>query len=360
MHLSDMKTSIGKLVRFCTAFFVFTIVAGASCKRTVKSDQGEVKPISQQTALVVSFYNVENLFDIEDDPKTMDEDFTPTGKLQWDDVRYKSKLSHIPQVLDAIPGELPAFMGLCEIENKKVLDDLIMNPVFGGRYKIVHQDSPDERGIDVAALIDTTRLTLVSSNYTTVRLPDDADPNTRDLLYVKCESGGETLHFFVNHWPSRGGGQAETEKNRIAVANVLESLVAKILQRDQDAKILLMGDFNDYPTDPSIAKNLKAGIDADAMLFNYMYDDCLAKRGSHYYKGEWGTLDQFIGSWSLKNATKGWSAREDAANIFMNDLILFTDKEGNKRPNRTYIGDRYNEGGFSDHLPIYMILTLLP
>lgn len=353
-----MKKSLIGIIRFGVLFFVLTLLAGASCKNTVKSGYDNQSSSANISSMVVAFYNVENLFDVVDDPATMDEDFTPAGKLHWDDVRYRTKLGHIPEVLNALPGELPAFIGLCEVENRSVLEDLIKNPLFQGRYMVVHQDSPDERGIDVAALVDTTRINQISFQYSKVILPSEKDPNTRDILHVLGKSADEPLHFFVNHWPSRGGGQQETEINRITAADVLEKEIRKVIDQDAKAKILVMGDFNDYPTDISISEHLKAGIDKGGLLFNYMYDDCLAKKGSHYYKGEWGALDQFMASWELKNATSGWNAKDDAAQIFMDELILFTDKEGNKRPNRTYIGDRYNEGGYSDHLPIYVVVSM--
>ncbi len=332
------------------------LFAGASCEHTTKSNTPQNSNNSNVVTCRIAFYNVENLFDIVDDPKKMDEDFTPDGKLKWNDERYHTKLNHLADVMDAFPGELPAFIGMCEIENRKVLQDLVKeNKLKNGNYAIIHKDSPDERGIDVAAIYDSTVIKVDYFNYTTINLPDDKDPYTRDLLYVKATADGESFHLFVNHWPSRGGGQAESEKNRIAVANVLESLAGKILDADKNAKILIMGDFNDYPTDKSIAEVLNAGISSTNTFFNFMYDDHASKKGSYYYKGEWGALDQFMSSKGLKDAGKGWSAAEADAKIFYDDLILFQDKEGVKRPNRTYVGDDY-KAGYSDHLPIYLDL----
>lgn len=333
---------------------VIFLFIGASCDQSVS----ETKKHDPGTAEMcrIAFYNVENLFDVFDDPRKKDEDFTPDGKLKWNEERYHSKLNHIADVMDALPGALPAFIGMCEIENRKVLDDLTReNKLLPGNYAVIHKDSPDERGIDVAAIYDSTLMKIDYFHYTTINLPDDTDPYTRDLLYVKASMHEETIHLFINHWPSRGGGQQESEKNRIAVANVLESLSGKILDADKDARILIMGDFNDHPTDKSIAEVLNAGINPTNTYYNFMYDDHAKKTGSYFYKGEWGALDQFISSKGLVKAKNGWTASEEDTKIFYDDMILFKDKEGVMRPNRTYAGDDY-KGGYSDHLPIYMDL----
>ncbi len=330
------------------------VLSAASCNDTVKTSENKVAPTSEMT---VAFYNVENLFDTKNDPDTKDEDFTPDGKLHWTEDKYETKLKHISEVLDAFPGDFPAIVGLCEIENKAVLEDLVKEALISGvGYAIVHQDSPDERGIDVALLYNPKLVSIKDQKFIKTRLPDDADPNTRDVLYVKAEVNGELLHLFVNHWPSRGGGQAETEPLRMFVAGIVSEHVKNILKSDSDARILLMGDFNDFPTDKSVAKVLNAGIESENVLFNYMYDDQKAGKGSHYYKGEWSTLDQFMGSMSLVNSKTGIIAPAEAAKIFLNPLVTFTDKEGNQRPNRTYVGDDY-KAGYSDHLPIYITIN---
>ncbi len=342
------------LVLFGGALTV-VLLGNASCEHVAKGNDVGIANAPQE--ITVAFYNVENLFDTVDDPKINDEDFTPSGKLKWNDERYKLKLSHLADVFDALPGELPAFLGLCEIENRKVLEDLRgQTKIAGNHYGIIHKDSPDDRGIDVAAFYDSSRVSVEYFNYTTINLPDPQRPHTRDLLYVKLKVNHEVIHLFVNHWPSRSGGQVESEPNRIAVANVLESLITKIEKSDSKAKILIMGDFNDYPTDKSIATILHAGINKENRLFNYMYDDHKAGQGSYYYKNEWGALDQFISSKFLLNARNGWASSENSAYIFKDDLILFKDKEGVQRPNRTFVGEDY-KGGYSDHLAIYMILS---
>ena len=357
LHLSAMKNFGSRMLLFVGCALSIVLLSNASCEHVTNTDTGNSSTKGSLPQMNVAFYNLENLFDIEDDPLKNDEDFTPGGKLKWDNERYKLKLSQLSDVIDALPGDLPAFIGMCEVENRKVLEDLRnQSKVSGKHYAIIHKDSPDERGIDVAAFYDSSKVSVEYFNYTTINLPVPKNIHTRDILYVKLKANHEFIHLFVNHWPSRRGGQAKSEPNRIAVANVLESLITKIEKSDKNAKILIMGDFNDYPTDKSIATVLGAGVTKESRLFNYMYDDHKAGQGSYYYKNEWGALDQFIGSKFLLNARNGWSASESSAYIFRDDLIMFKDKEGVQRPNRTFLGEDY-KGGYSDHLAIYMTLT---
>lgn len=337
-------------------FFSYLIIGvfliGASCERVTSTQTADMKGGD----FVVAFYNVENLFDVFDDPKKNDEDFTPTGKLAWTEDRYRVKLERIAEVIDSLPGAFPAVMGLCEIENKKVLEDLVKEKAIAGyNYSIIHQDSPDERGIDVAMLYDPKRVKVLFSKYTTINLPDATDPYTRDLLYVKAEIAGDVLHLFVNHWPSRGGGQAETEGNRVAVANVVDMMVGDILKSDVQANILLMGDFNDFPSDKSVSSVLNAGVNPDNRLFNYMYDDEKAGKGSYFYKGSWSPLDQFMASRGLHDGKGKLVAPDLAASYFTGDFLMFTTNDGQKRPNRTYVGEDY-KAGYSDHLPEYIVI----
>jgi predicted extracellular nuclease len=323
-----------------------------SCALAQKTDKGSKQEV------VVAFYNVENLFDTIDDPLIIDEDFTPTGKLQWTAARYVEKLSRISEVIEMLPGDLPVFIGLCEIENRPVLNDLVKQGAFSasglGGYEIIHANSPDERGIDVAALYDAARLTNVHFDYYSIALPDPKDPNTRDLLHVRAMLGKDEIHFFVNHWPSRSGGQAESEPNRLAVATLLKSKIDAVLSDNSDAKILIMGDFNDHPNDKSVYEVVGAKDDTSASLYNQMYGIHAAGNGSYFYKGEWGALDQIITSSGFMRSSS-WQVDAHAAGVFRDEKILFKDKDGVARPSRSYAGDSY-KGGYSDHLPVYIKL----
>lgn len=343
------------IVRLLSIVLAGVITCGASCKNSVSSNDNNPKPISGD--ITVMFYNVENLFDVTDDPNVMDEDFTPEGKLKWTQERYETKLSRLADVIDTIPGVLPALVGMCEVENKMVLEDLVKEgKLKGAGYNILHKDSPDERGIDVALLYNPSMVKINSYNYISVVLPDPNDSRTRDILFVDASINKEKFYLFVNHWPSRSGGQAESEPNRLAVAGVLKEEIKKVEAADKDAKILIMGDFNDYPDNKSIAEVIGAG-DEKSAYFNFMRDDQVRKEGSYFYKGEWTVLDQFISSKALINSPKGLSVQYDSAVIYKSEMICFKDKEGNLRPNRTYVGEDY-KAGYSDHLPIYIKLAI--
>lgn len=347
------KAIFAKKIFMNTGVSVFVCIALVAVFNSCSSIQQNGRTPSNE--VVVAFYNVENLFDTLNDPLTLDEDFTPEGKLQWNSLRYAEKLSRISEVVDLLPGEMPAFIGLCEIENRAVLTDLVKQPnLRSNEYAIIHADSPDERGIDVAALYDPTRLTDVHFDYYTIALPDAKD-FTRDVLHVKARLRNEWIHFFVNHWPSRSGGQAESEPNRIAVAQLVSEKVSTLLREDAGAKIVIMGDFNDHPVDKSMLDVLQAKNTKDASLYNQMYAIHAKGEGSYFYKGEWGALDQMITSKQMMEST-GLHVTEQSAGVLRDEKLLFRDKEGVARPSRSYAGDAY-KGGYSDHLPVYLILS---
>lgn len=334
-----------------------SLLAVSVCFASCATAQTGTNPAEKEAT--IAFYNVENLFDTLDDPITMDEDFTPNGKLQWNSHRYNEKLERISEVMHMLPGELPIFIGLCEIENRTVLSDLVRQPSLNvspnkGNYEIIHSNSPDERGIDVAALYDPSLLKNVHFEYYTIALPDPKDPNTRDLLYVRGSMDNETLHFFVNHWPSRSGGQAESEPNRLAVATLLREKIDAVRLADANAKIFIMGDLNDHPNDKSVYEVLGAKDDSEAQLYNHMYSIHSSGNGSYFYKGEWGALDQMITSVACMKPS-GWHVDAQSAGVLREEKLLFRDKEGIARPARSYAGDSY-KGGYSDHLPVYLKL----
>lgn len=307
----------------------------------------------------VMFYNVENLFDTEDDPNNPgDDDWLPTGQNEWTQNRYHKKLADLAKVIGTSTGSLPAIIGLCEVENKKVLKDLIeTEPLAHKDYMIIHRDSPDSRGIDVALAVDPTVFLPDLYLFHRVTLPNPERPTTRDILYVRGIVGGKKLHLFVNHWPSRSSGQDLTEPYRMEAAKVLKSKMDSILAIEPDARILSMGDMNDHPNDRSITEGLRARGQQPAHYFSYMEKAEKDGFGTYFYKGEWGALDQFIGSWPLVTSDTGIFARDTAARIVDEKWLLYMNDRGENMPNRTYAGKNYT-GGYSDHLPIVIQLTV--
>lgn len=309
----------------------------------------------------IAFYNVENLFDTKDDKDThLDEQFTPKGEKRWDEEKYKSKLQNLAKVISQLANnQAPTFLGICEIENKKVLQDLVNEPAIkAANYGIAHIESPDERGIDVGLLYDESIFTVLS---TKAYQPDLSAYNdkTRDILYVKGKlADGDVLHFLINHWPSRGEGRKESEPKRIAAAKTLLAIQKEIQSDNPNAKIIVMGDFNDEPSNTSIAKTLNVACDVDNVkddqLFNAFCKLEDADKGSYRYRNYWDMLDQIMVSKSMITDTAGIHFIPKSAGIKAEDWMIQTGKyEG--FPLRTYGGNNYL-GGYSDHFPVYISL----
>lgn len=314
---------------------------------------------------VVAFYNVENLFHPSDDSLTVDDDFTPTGLYHWSYKKYYKKISNVAKVLLAMgQGSPPAIVGLAEIENERVLKDLCyQSPLKNFGYKYVHYDSPDRRGVDVAMLYRENCVNVLRSEQVPVVFPFEPQTRNRDLLYVCVQfPNGDSLHLIVNHWTSRYGGYAATIPKRNYYADVARGLVDSLLSSDANANILLMGDFNDYATDESMEKHLRArryeAHNTTDSLFNLMYYFVDQNNvGSHKHEDFWGCLDQLIVSKGLLNDQTALRIEGHLPHIFKADFMMVPDdKYGGEKTFRTYLGPRYI-GGFADHLPVYVVIS---
>ncbi|QQS29597.1 MAG: hypothetical protein IPM47_01195 [Sphingobacteriales bacterium] len=311
---------------------------------------------------IVAFYNVENLFDTEDDPITDDSGFLPNSAAGWTLQRYEQKLGRLTQVLDSIGrGGLPDLIGLCEIENKRVLQDLIAHANAGKTHDIVQYDSPDARGIDVALIYNKKAFTPTFSEPLRVSFDFEPETPTRDILYVQGNFRGEPLHLFVNHWPSRRDGEEKSEPKRMAAAAVLRKKLDGVYSADPKAKVIIMGDFNDEPDNNSIRNGVRAmphnskdPINNES-LYNMMYSKQQSGEGSYNHRGDWNMLDQFIVSGELLKSSGGVYLDSKDVHIYKRDWMLYTTDKGDKVPNKTYGGNKYY-GGYSDHLPVYLLL----
>ncbi|NQU88699.1 MAG: endonuclease/exonuclease/phosphatase family protein [Mariniphaga sp.] len=310
--------------------------------------------------LTVVFYNVENLFDLEDEPGKSDEEFTPEGSKEWTQERLDKKLNDLSKVLSSVnKTELPEIIGLCEVENKKVLMDLVETDLLKARnYKIVHYESPDFRGIDNALIYRSDEFTVEESKPVKVVFENDQDYVTRDILYVKGKTTNrEILHIFVNHWPSRIGGEAETEPKRVKVASIIKSMVDSIQIAEKNPNIIVLGDMNDEPINKSMINILGAKdplVEPQAKLQNLMFEIDKQNLGSYNYQGNWNMLDNIIVSESLLD-NKGFTCSDKQGYVFHEEWMEFKNREGEMSPNRTYGGSNYY-GGISDHFPVYIIL----
>lgn len=322
--------------------------------------QAQNKPIE----VSILFYNVENLFDTVNNPDTEDDAFTPEGDMHWTQKRLHAKLLNISKVILSASGwNPPAVAGLCEVENRQVLDQLIYaTPLNNFQYKFIHKESPDHRGIDVALLYRPDVFNPVE--YESYSLTDDenSEIRTREILYVKGILAGDTAHLFVNHWLSRFSGLLETTHLRVASAKLLKQKIAKLQQSYANPKIIIMGDFNDSPEEESISLVLGAKKpDKTATpneIYNLMANEKTNESGTLKYQSQWYTFDQFMVSGSLLTGDNGLFVKKAAVTIVNLPYLLKKDeKYGGTKPFRTYYGFQYN-GGFSDHLPVLLNLEI--
>lgn len=318
-----------------------------------------------QTHFRVMFYNVENLFDTTDDPIKNDDEFLPTGAMNWQPWKYWEKLRNITRVITAVGGmQSPALVGLCEIENDSVIFDLTRrSPLRAQEYEYVVTNSPDERGIDVALLYQRHQFKLLEKIEYEIAFHDKKIRPTRNILHVAGRViSGDTVDVFVCHFPSRSGGQRESEPARIDAATLLRNKVDSLFGIRQKANIVIMGDFNDHPDNKSLFQTLNAKSLRDdyfdTELYNMFYHRMKETGfGSYFFQGRWEVLDQFIVSGNMLSKNNSIRVKNNEAHIFKPDFLLQTDRYGTKRPFRTHLGMRYI-GGFSDHLPIYLDLDV--
>ncbi|MFA6401934.1 MAG: endonuclease [Salinivirgaceae bacterium] len=311
----------------------------------------------------ILFYNCENLFDTKDDSLTSDEEFLPSGDRNWSQKRYNEKSNRIAKVITAVGGwKPPELVGLCEIENRSVLNYLTKStPLYAFNYKIIHKESPDARGIDVALLYQPKSFNVVDTKFIPIKYPF-TDRKTRDILYAKgLLTNGDTLHVFVNHWPSRYGGQLESEENRFFVASVLKSVTDSLIASNSSSLITIVGDFNDEPNNQSLLKVLDAKPQYDSLrnpqLINLSYRLQFEKnQGSYKYQSHWGILDQLIVSGNLLAGREKTFTTIEHAFIYIAPFLMEPDDTYlGEKPFRTFTGFKYNNG-FSDHLPVFIDL----
>jgi len=314
----------------------------------------------------VMFYNTENLFDTIDNPRKNDNEFLPASAKYWNSKKYWTKQNNLAKVITALgEWDTPALIGLCEVENKEVLDDLTKKtPLKSQQYRYIITDCEDLRGINVALLYQRDRFRLLQSHAYPIRFPANKRKKTREILHVAGQvTSGDTLDVFVCHFPSRQGGEEKSEPDRIYVASVLRAKVDSLMRIRRHPYVLIMGDLNDEPSNKSIFNTLNARpIDnsmAASQLYNLFYAfEKQERKGSYKYGSQWNVIDQIIVSGSLLNPNAPFRALPETATIFIQDFMMTTDKShGGKRPKKTFHGMKY-EAGFSDHLPVYIDLII--
>ncbi len=304
-----------------------------------------------------AFYNLENLFDTVNNPNTLDDDFTPKSDKEWNQEKYANKLQKLARVISQIGFEEinhpPVLIGVAEVENKKVLEDLTNTGFLKDKdYGFVHFNSPDERGIDTA-LLYRKKYSSVLESKTFELLVNNTEGErdyTRDILYVKLHLQKQTVHLLVNHWPSRRDGAEKTSYKREAAARKNIEIISAILNEDSQAKIVVIGDFNDDPKSKSIQLLSKD------LLYNPMELLLTKYEGSLNYHGEWNLFDQIMVSTNFLQQ-HGNVFRFEEAKIFDKKLVQEYSGKYKGNPYRTYVGNKYL-GGYSDHFPVYGIFSI--
>lgn len=339
---------------------------------SVLSFLGTAQEERQYKIRTIAFYNLENLFDIENDTLIFDDDRTPEGKDNWTIERYNKKLDNLSKVLSEISLETtktsPDIIGICEVENLRVIEDLVNHPrLLAKDYGIVHFDSPDERGIDVALLYKKSVFLPTSfASHRLLLINDDGERNyTRDQLIVGGLLDDEHYYFLVNHWPSRSGGEARSKPNRMAAAKLNRRIVDSIQKLDISAKIIGMGDFNDDPNNDSFKKILRTNVEPrdkqenlyqleEVNLFNPMEKLYRKGIGSLAYRDKWNLFDQIYFTENVLDSGHG-KYRFWKAGVFNKPYLLSKKGQYKGYPFRTYAGGSY-AGGYSDHFPVYVYL----
>lgn len=311
----------------------------------------------------VGFYNLENLFDTEDDTLINDEEFLPAGKRAWTLDKYNEKSANMAYVIsqigiDNVKAGL-SVLGVSEVENQKVLEDLVAQPSIKERnYQIIHYDSPDPRGVDVALLYNPTHFKPLYSRPIPLMIYSEGRRRlTRDILYVKGMIETDTFHFLVNHWPSRGGGSV-TVAHRNNAAKLCRMVFDSITNVVPDAKVVIMGDLNDDPTNESLKSYLRTVSNIKDVhktgLFAPFEDHFRRGQGSNAYRDAWSLFDQIVISEGLTQKDKqGYYYFK--ANIFNKQFLVQPNGQYKGYPFRTFTGDEY-QGGYSDHFPTYLYL----
>lgn len=320
----------------------------------------------QYEACVVGFYNLENLFDTLVDPDTtliLQDDFTPNGPKHWNTEKFEMKMANLDEVLSKVATDVApdgyALLGVGEVENKSVLEELAKQPKIANRnYQVVHHDGPDHRGIDVALLYNPKYFEYEAHKSIHLIFDGETKPSSRDQLLVSGKLLGEQVYIVVAHWPSKRGGAKKSDPKRDAAGALGRQIVDSLFAIDPKAKIIYMGDLNDNPLAACVQEHFKSASEPEKAIDGLMYNpmEKLHKQGigSHSYRGEWSVIDQIMLSPELANGDYS-SFRYYTAKIYNKEWLKNQSGSYKGAPFRTYGGNEFL-GGYSDHFPVYTIL----
>ena len=340
-----------------------------SCKSSPKpsseaSSRNPVVGAGLPDEIQIAFYNVENLFDLSDHPDKIDEDFLPGGRYNWTKSSYQGKLSQLGKALVGMGEEGPHILGIAEVENAEVVEDLFeQNQEILRSYELVHEESPDMRGIDVALAYDPTVFQYIRHQKIPYFLPQDPNYTSRDILLVEGKVGNETLYVMVNHWPSRRDGPEASEPRRLRAAELARAAVDSLLDIDGRSNIILMGDFNDDPSNRSIDLTLMGEENIQDLSEEELYNPLAElhnpqEEGTLVYKGKWNLFDQILLSEELLSPLNGLRYLKGSATIYSKNLTVGFGR-GAANPRRGIFRGKFDPEGFSDHFPVYVRLKVV-
>lgn len=317
------------------------------------------KRLSQEGEVLIGFYNLDNLFDTIDNPLKADEDFTPGGKYLWNSEKYHHKLSKLSSVLNAFPGGVPDLLGVCELETAGALNDLAKQCSPNSPHHVLHFESEDERGIDVALMYNGDKFTLLDSAAFPLRQTADSSDRSRSVLWAKLlsKTSSDTFQIMVCHFPSRREGKDLSAPKRVEAAELCRRIITEKCNTKSSA-LIICGDFNDEPWDYSMASVLKAGNIKNTEhsdLFNLMYAFDKKKEGTYRFRDRWNILDQIIFSAALSD---GKNSEYVGGSVgILSEKWLFQKGKYAGYPLRTFGGNNWLNG-YSDHLPVYAKIRL--
>lgn len=354
------------LLMICVIAISFSACTSTDNSEPTDATQEEERPSGLPGAggqFSVAFYNVENLFDPIDHPDYLDDDFSPEGKYQWGQREYQTKLDNLARVISGLgDSNGPELLGLAEVENRKVLEDLVAQRRLTQQYAIVHAEASDLRGIDLALLYSPDIFQYESHFQKPVHLDSEPGFLYRETLVVKGKIMGQRTFILINHWPSRREGQAQTDRRRLKAAKVVRACVDSLQQAEPKAAILVMGDFNDDPSDYSISQGLKAVETVKGLKKNTLYNPMRnlhdpEQLGTSTYRGTWHFFDQIILSASLVKGRHMLRYIEGSAEVYRPSFIRVGGSGRAKdMPRRAIYRGKFQSNGFSDHFPIYVQL----
>lgn len=318
----------------------------------------------------VVFYNLENLFDTINDPNKNDEEYLPEGERKWTTYRYNQKLHNMERVLFDVALQdknFPVVIGVSEIENRLVLEDLLAQPKLAkANYRIVHFDSPDRRGVDCAFFYRPNQFQLEGSEAHRISFPGRPNFLTRDLVAMWGKIEGEPFYFIVSHWPSRLGGKERSQYSRDFVAAKCKHICDSVRTVNPNTKVVIMGDFNDDATDASVVEVLGAKGNIKKLKANDMFNPFNAMLKAGYgtlaYRDSWNLFDNIVVSENLATGSTGAlkiQKKEGAkfyGNIFTAPYMIQKEGQYKNYPLRSFVGSNF-QNGYSDHFPVYIYIA---